>query len=269
MCILYNFNILWWSYCRLKILSTLKLSDTTPVLRTVAVLWSTSVRYFRCRIWSSHSVCYEVCCLLGYNFVDYFESQQTFQRSVSPQYLLAACFLLVSCIAYSSNLKTKVRASSETSVCFLRTTFHYIAEGRSSCFKASLQWLDRIVVKPKTKTYFPRLTCFTLYKNIFADRNLTGGHTCTQHSYRMDIFFKNEYGWTNCVKRKIMLLFFLTALEGQRTWHLHNCHTSNHDLRVALSRASTSRFLHKRASLKKSSVLINSDNGQSLWTRMK
>jgi hypothetical protein len=117
-----NSNVLWWSYYRLKILSTSDLSDTTPIFLTVSVLYiclsSTSVPYFKCRIWSSHSVCYELFCLLGYNFVYYVESQPTFRRNNSPPYLLSVCFVLVSCMAYSLNLKAKV-TSSETSVHFL------------------------------------------------------------------------------------------------------------------------------------------------------
>jgi hypothetical protein len=44
--------------------------------------------------------------------------------------LLAACFMLVSCTAYSSTLKMEAICSSEMSVDFHRTTWRYIPEDR-------------------------------------------------------------------------------------------------------------------------------------------
>jgi hypothetical protein len=44
--------------------------------------------------------------------------------------LLAICFMLVSCLAYSSTLMMEVVCSSETPVDFQRTTLRYIAEDR-------------------------------------------------------------------------------------------------------------------------------------------
>jgi hypothetical protein len=43
----------------------------------------------------------------------------------------AACFMLVSCLAYSSILKMEAIRSSETSIDFHRTTRHYIREDRT------------------------------------------------------------------------------------------------------------------------------------------
>jgi hypothetical protein len=40
----------------------------------------------------------------------------------------AACFVLVSCLAYTSPLMMDATFSSETSVNFYRTTLHYILE---------------------------------------------------------------------------------------------------------------------------------------------
>jgi hypothetical protein len=39
-----------------------------------------------------------------------------------------ACFMLVSCLAYSSIMKMEAKCSSETSVDFQRTTRRYITE---------------------------------------------------------------------------------------------------------------------------------------------
>jgi hypothetical protein len=45
--------------------------------------------------------------------------------------LLAICFMLVSCLAHSSTLKTEVTCSSETIVDFRRTTCRCIPEART------------------------------------------------------------------------------------------------------------------------------------------
>jgi hypothetical protein len=45
--------------------------------------------------------------------------------------LLAVCFMLVSCLAYSSTLKREVICSSETPVDFQRTTWRYIPKVRT------------------------------------------------------------------------------------------------------------------------------------------
>jgi hypothetical protein len=42
--------------------------------------------------------------------------------------LLATCFMLVSCLSYSSNLKFRATYSSETSVAFQRITQRYVPE---------------------------------------------------------------------------------------------------------------------------------------------
>jgi hypothetical protein len=66
-------------------------------------------------IWGSHSSCYEKFYLRGYNAIYSGESQHMFQRNVS---LLAACFMLVSCLNYSLTLKVKAICSSETLMTF-------------------------------------------------------------------------------------------------------------------------------------------------------
>jgi hypothetical protein len=55
-------------------------------------------------------------------------------QSILPCYMqdmLAACFILVSCLAYSSTLKMETTCSSETSVDFHRTTLRYIPKHRT------------------------------------------------------------------------------------------------------------------------------------------
>jgi hypothetical protein len=55
---------------------------------------------------------------------------------------LAACFVLVSCLAYALILKTDVTSSCETSVDFQQATQHYVPEGRTlhnHCFLAKHQ----------------------------------------------------------------------------------------------------------------------------------
>jgi hypothetical protein len=44
---------------------------------------------------------------------------------------IATCFMLVSCLAYSSNLRMKATCSSKTSADFQRTTRRYIPEDRT------------------------------------------------------------------------------------------------------------------------------------------
>jgi hypothetical protein len=54
--------------------------------------------------------------LLGYSTVQSVNNQRTFLRSMSPLSLLAACFILLSCLAYSSTLKVEGTRSSETAL---------------------------------------------------------------------------------------------------------------------------------------------------------
>jgi hypothetical protein len=82
-----------------------------------------------CRIWSSHSGCYEefwditpcsplkvkrICCL-------YLQGRMN-------QAELIKWFIVVSFLAYYSTLKVEATCSSETSFDFQRTTWHYIPE---------------------------------------------------------------------------------------------------------------------------------------------
>jgi hypothetical protein len=47
--------------------------------------------------------------------------------------LIAACFMLVSCLAYFLTLKMEATGSSKTSVDFQQTTEHYIPEDITEC----------------------------------------------------------------------------------------------------------------------------------------
>jgi hypothetical protein len=63
-------------------------------------------------------------------------------RRITPCSLLATCFTLVSCLAYSSTMKMEATCSSETSVDFQRTTRHYIPEDKTllkHCYRLSLE----------------------------------------------------------------------------------------------------------------------------------
>jgi hypothetical protein len=64
--------------------------------------------------------------LPGCNTVESIESQLKSQRNMSP--LLATCFTLVSCLAYSLALKMGATHSSETPADFQQTTQCYIPE---------------------------------------------------------------------------------------------------------------------------------------------
>jgi hypothetical protein len=57
-------------------------------------------------------------------------NRQPVRNNKKARALLVACFMLVSCLAYSSTLKMEVTCSSESSVDFQRITWRYIAEHR-------------------------------------------------------------------------------------------------------------------------------------------
>jgi hypothetical protein len=65
--------------------------------------------------------------------VDSFENVRPLLRKkgTNKQALLATCFTLASCLAYSSTLKIEATCSSETSVDFQWTTRRYIPENRT------------------------------------------------------------------------------------------------------------------------------------------
>jgi hypothetical protein len=71
--------------------------------------------------------------LLVYNTMQSIESHWTFQRNKSPpqQSFLAACFMLVSWLAYSSTLKMKATCSPKTSLNFQWTTWPSFPEDRT------------------------------------------------------------------------------------------------------------------------------------------
>jgi hypothetical protein len=70
-------------------------------------------------------------------------SQAGTQHEVGSK--LAACFMLVSCLTYSSTLKMDAICSSETCVEFHRTTRHYIPEGRTLFYKHSVSLFNGAV----------------------------------------------------------------------------------------------------------------------------
>jgi hypothetical protein len=93
-------------------------------------------------IWRSHSGGYEQFCLLGYNAVSPLKVNRRFEgtyrlhhqgrricraRNQSERWQAE----VVSCLAYSSTLKTEAICSSETSVDFQRTTRRYISEDKT------------------------------------------------------------------------------------------------------------------------------------------
>jgi hypothetical protein len=55
---------------------------------------------------------------MGYNAAQYVEIQVMFWRSKLQQAKLAACFMLISCLAYPKTLKMEVTCSYETSFDF-------------------------------------------------------------------------------------------------------------------------------------------------------
>jgi hypothetical protein len=72
--------------------------------------------------------------LLGYSIAKSVEGQPTFRMNMSPPLegrrisQARQCFLLVSCLAYSSTLNMRATCSSETSVDLQRTARRYILE---------------------------------------------------------------------------------------------------------------------------------------------
>jgi hypothetical protein len=84
--------------------------------------------------------------LLWYNAMQSVEKEPMFRRNISPSssgskskpskkpvwsMKLATCFMLVSCLAYSSTLKMKATYSSEMSVSFQRTAWRHIPAERT------------------------------------------------------------------------------------------------------------------------------------------
>jgi hypothetical protein len=53
-------------------------------------------------------------------------------KQAASRDLLAACLMMVSCVAYSSTLKMETLCSSETSVDFHRTTWLYIIDEKKN-----------------------------------------------------------------------------------------------------------------------------------------
>jgi hypothetical protein len=57
--------------------------------------------------------------------------ERNYYETGSKQRLLTSCFMIVSCVAYSSIMKTEVTYSSERSVDSPQTTWHYVPENRT------------------------------------------------------------------------------------------------------------------------------------------
>jgi hypothetical protein len=64
------------------------------------------------------------------------------------QALLPTCFMLVSCLVYSSTLKMDVTCSSETTADIQQTTWHYIPEKRNLQTKVRFVGLPEHYQKP-------------------------------------------------------------------------------------------------------------------------
>jgi hypothetical protein len=62
--------------------------------------------------------------------------------------LLAICFMLVSCLAYSSTLKIEVTCSYKMSVDFQRTTRCYVPQDRTLCSICGSRFPRRWVIAP-------------------------------------------------------------------------------------------------------------------------
>jgi hypothetical protein len=83
--------------------------------------------------------------LLGYNAVWSIEGQLTFRKKQ------ATCFMLVSCLAYSSTLKMEVTCSSETLAGFQWTTQHYIPQDRTlhkNCCETLKSYTGKLISVP-------------------------------------------------------------------------------------------------------------------------
>jgi hypothetical protein len=81
--------------------------------------------------------------------------------------LLATCFTLVSCLAYSSTLTMEAICSSETSVDFQRTARRYISKDRTLYFRDV--WSVQIKTKCNNVT---RAICFVSHSNHLRDMKM-------------------------------------------------------------------------------------------------
>jgi hypothetical protein len=100
--------------------------------------------------------------LLRYNATHFVEIQRRFEESIGYVAFLAACFMLVSCLVYSSTMELEATRSSETSVDFRRTRRRYIPEDRTihnhrcenliSWFIPSNLQQDNVLAKVKLKS---------------------------------------------------------------------------------------------------------------------
>jgi hypothetical protein len=117
------------SLCSFFRTHTKQFDKMTSFCKSIFTLESRQKKTVICGIWSSHSSSY----LLGYKAVLPVEIQPTFRRSMPlpssglKETLLSVCFMLVSCLAYSSTLKMEA-----TSVNFKRTTQLCIPQGRTT-----------------------------------------------------------------------------------------------------------------------------------------
>jgi hypothetical protein len=81
------------------------------------------------------------------------------------QTLLTTCFMLVSCVAYSSTLKMEETCSSERALGFQRTTWRYIPEDKTLC-KLTLSdcWVQWLYYP----SFYYHYQCYYSYYFIFS-----------------------------------------------------------------------------------------------------
>jgi hypothetical protein len=110
------------------------------------------------------------------------ERQPAFRRNILPLFsgfkckpawntaLLAACFMLLSCLAYFSTLKLEEIRSSETSVGFNPTTPRYIAKDRNPRFLNNVNIVSTVelpvLIWPNTSVMSIFFSSGILLKNI-------------------------------------------------------------------------------------------------------
>jgi hypothetical protein len=166
MCILNDFNLFWRSYYRMQFLSTLNISDAISEFRTVAILCKyveglNHHHVLKCKFWGSRSVRLElICLLLRYNFMQYVESQPTFQRNCRLHICLlpASCWILAWIILEIWRRRWHILPKRPLTFYGLRGVISHKSAFHVS--KVALMCLVRFGVKPIPKECFLLLDVF-------------------------------------------------------------------------------------------------------------